>query len=77
MFLLKIYNVDKLKRNDIHSQLLPYNMTGRHDSVSVPGVDLGFLVGGGGGALTKIAPSGGRREMFWGISCEKSYFFQF
>ena len=52
MFLLKIYNVDKLKRNDIHSQLLPYNMTGRHDSVSVPGADLGFLVGGGGGGRT-------------------------
>ena len=39
---------------------------------------------GGGGALKKIAPSGGRRENFWGISCEKSrfyakksYFFQF
>ena len=38
----------------------------------------------GGGALRKIAPSGGRRENFWGISCEKSrfyakksYFFQF
>ena len=38
----------------------------------------------GGGVLKKIAPSGGRREHFWGISCEKSrfyakksYFFQF
>jgi hypothetical protein len=38
----------------------------------------------GGGALNKNAPSGGRREHFWGISCEKSrfyakksYFFQF
>ena len=37
-----------------------------------------------GGALKKIAPNGGRRETFWGISCEnsrfyakKSYFFQF
>jgi hypothetical protein len=36
------------------------------------------------GALKKIAPSGGMREHFWGISCEKSrfyakksYFFQF
>ena len=35
MFFLKIYNVDKLKRNDIRSQLLPYPMTGRHDSVSL------------------------------------------
>jgi hypothetical protein len=40
--------------------------------------------GGVGGALKKIAPSGGRRENVWGISCEKlrfyakkSYFFQF
>ena len=38
----------------------------------------------GGAHLKKIAPSGGRRENFWGISCEKSrfyakksYFFQF
>jgi hypothetical protein len=38
----------------------------------------------GVGALKKIAPSGRRRESFWGISCEKSrtyakksYFFQF
>jgi hypothetical protein len=28
-----------------------------------------------GGALKKIAPSGGRRENFWGISCEKSRFY--
>jgi hypothetical protein len=30
---------------------------------------------GGGGALKKIAPSGGRREKFWGISCEKTRFY--
>ena len=37
-----------------------------------------------GGALKQIAPSGGWREKFWGISCEKlrfyaknSYVFQF
>ena len=29
----------------------------------------------GGGALKKIVPSGGRRENFWGISCEKSRFY--
>jgi hypothetical protein len=29
----------------------------------------------GGGALKKIAPSGERRENFWGISCEKSRFY--
>ena len=43
------------------------------------GADLGFEVrgggGGGGGARKKIAPSGGRRENFWGISCEKSRFY--
>ena len=30
---------------------------------------------GGGGALKKIAPSGGWREHFWGVSCEKSRFY--
>jgi hypothetical protein len=30
---------------------------------------------GGGAHLKKIAPSGGRRENFWGISCEKSRFY--
>ena len=28
-----------------------------------------------GGALKKIAPSEGRRENVWGISCEKSRFY--
>ena len=37
-----------------------------------PGVDPGFQVRGG--ALKKIAPSGVRRENFWGISCEKLHF---
>jgi hypothetical protein len=44
--------------------------------------DPGFQVRGV--HLKKIAPSGGRREHLWGISCEKSrfyakksYFFQF
>jgi hypothetical protein len=47
------------------------------------GADSEFQVRGGG-TLKKIALSGGRREHFWGISCEKSrfyakksYFFQF
>ena len=31
--------------------------------------------GGGGGARKKIAPSGGRRENCWAISCEKSRFY--
>ena len=46
------------------------------NTVNIPlvsGADPGFQVRGrGGGALKKIAPSGGRRETFWGISCEKS-----
>ena len=37
------------------------------------GADPGFQVRGS--ALKKIAPSGGRRENFWGISCEKSRFY--
>jgi hypothetical protein len=37
------------------------------------GADPGFQVRGG--ALKKIAPSRGRREHFWGISCEKSRFY--
>jgi hypothetical protein len=36
------------------------------------GADPGFQAGG---ALKKIAASGGRRENFWGISCEKSRFY--
>ena len=45
-------------------------------TIWVPGADPGFQVrGGGGGALKKIAPSGGRRENFCGISCEKSRFY--
>ena len=35
----------------------------------ITGVDPGFQVRGG--TLKKIAPSGGRCENFWGISCEK------
>jgi hypothetical protein len=37
------------------------------------GADPGFQVRGG--AVKKIAPSGGRRENFWGISCKKSRFY--
>ena len=39
----------------------------------VAGADPGFQIRGG--ALKKIAPSGGRREKCWGISCEKSRFY--
>ena len=37
------------------------------------GADPGFQVRGG--ALKNIAPSGGRHENVWGISCEKSRFY--
>ena len=37
------------------------------------GADPGFQVRGG--ALKKIAPSGGRRQNFGGISCDKSRFY--
>ena len=40
---------------------------------TITGADPGFQVRGG--ALKTIAPSGGRREHFWGISCEKSRFY--
>jgi hypothetical protein len=40
---------------------------------SKPVADPGFLVRGA--HLKKIAPSGERRENFWGISCEKSRFY--
>jgi hypothetical protein len=38
------------------------------------GADPGFQVRGEA-HLKKIAPSGGRRDNFWGISCEKSRFY--
>jgi hypothetical protein len=34
-----------------------------------------FKLGEGGGALKKFAPSRGRREHFWDISCGKSRFY--
>ena len=37
------------------------------------GADPGFQVRGG--VLKEIAPSGGRREIFWGISCVNSRFY--
>ena len=45
----------------------------RDFSVDLQGRIQDFKLGGGGGgrALKKIGPSGGRREHFWGISYEK------
>ena len=42
-------------------------------NLSYTGADPGFQVGED--AFKKIAPSGGRRENLWGISCEKSRFY--
>ena len=50
-----------------------YRSPGYKKNQLVPGADPGFQVRWG--ALKKIAPSGGRRENFWGISCEKSRFY--
>jgi hypothetical protein len=48
----------------------------KQNDIDIPGAYPGFQVSGGrGGAFKKIAPSGGRREKFWGISCKKSRFY--
>jgi hypothetical protein len=52
------------------SQLMEHHRLNKHHNT---GADPGFQVRGG--ALKKIAPIGGRRETFWGISCEKSRFY--
>jgi hypothetical protein len=41
----------------------------------ITGADTGFQARGGRGALKKIAPSEGRCENSWVISCEKSRFY--
>ena len=46
---------------------------GENHRLWTTGADPGFQVRRG--ALKKIAPSGGRRENCWGISCEKSRFY--
>ena len=51
-----------------------YTTQVRDLDVIVPGADPRFQVGGGA-HLKKIAPSGGRCEKIWGISCEKSRFY--
>ena len=60
--------------------LRPYRIEINHGRQNVlwvltwgAGTDPGFQVRGV--ELKKIAPSGGRRENFWGISCEKSRFY--
>ena len=82
-----------IKQTNVHMKstkdIMTRTLTERNQNTIKPalmgtstGADPGFQVRGG--ALKKIAPSGGRREKCWGISCEKSrfyakksYFFQF
>jgi hypothetical protein len=56
---------------------IQFPLTKRHgmhyEVIFCTGADPGFQVRGG--ALKKIAPSEGKRENFWGISCEKSRFY--
>ena len=65
----KFYNLYEALSSIIQTLGLTEIMT---DNKST-GTDPGFQVRGG--ALKKIALSGGRRENFWGISCEKSRFY--
>jgi hypothetical protein len=53
----------------LKDMLLPFHIW----HLSYSGADPGFQARGG--ALKNIAPSRGRREHFWGISCEKSRFY--
>jgi hypothetical protein len=66
--------------SSVMTYIIPY--VAPFTTIHTTGEDPGFQVRGG--ALKTIAPSGGRRENCWGISCEKSrfyvkksYFFQF
>ena len=58
----------------LHSELTYLYSTQDSGRYTVQGRIQDFKLGGGG-ALKKIAPSGGRRENFWGILCEKSRFY--
>ena len=64
----------KLKTTTYTTHVLQYN--NQHDATlfAEQGRIQDFKLGGG--ALKKIASSGGRRENFGGISCEKSRFYE-
>jgi hypothetical protein len=77
---LKMLNFSDKSRSDIISSNTSYVNYIHCNYIS--GADPRFQVRGA--HLKKIGPSGGRREICWGISCEKSrfyakksYFFQF
>jgi hypothetical protein len=63
----------KVKNKDIISLKLHLRLNKMVDNNTPSGADPGFQVRGG--AHRKIAPSWGRRENCWGISCEKSRFY--
>jgi hypothetical protein len=56
---------EKIRNDFVHLKTLAKHNQGRIQDFKL----------GGGSALKKIAPSRGRRENFWGISCEKSQFY--
>ena len=62
------------KPNDLNRLAKNTYACGRRTLVflNIAGANPGFQVVG---TLKKIAPSGGRRENVWGISCEKSRFY--
>ena len=64
---IDISNVMPFDRQSTDKRLISLTL------IYIAGADPGFQVRGG--ALKKIAPSGGRREIFWGTSCEKSRFY--
>jgi hypothetical protein len=67
-------NIDQYDNSQIPQNcVLGWSVDNTTTDVTHTGADPGFQVGGG--ALRKIAPSGGRRENVWGISCEKSRFY--
>ena len=65
-----LYRKLKIEQHESHYKLWPNSDLLK----GYTGADPEFQVRGGG-ALKKNAPSGGRREKCWGISCEKSRFY--
>ena len=70
ILIISLKNIFFIKLQHRRIQIIMYILTKFN---GIPGADPGFQVRGG--ALKKIAPSGGRCEKFGGISCEKSRFY--
>jgi hypothetical protein len=72
----KLYKSLKFMDNHLtFGKVHPLAKSTTYNIRDIAGADPGFQVRGGGGALKKMAPSGGRRENIGGISCEKSRFY--